>query len=215
MGKLFELNIGKYFFEKVSKHIRSKEDLVILLIESMKVFLIGDIITESDIKGKVMIKIDKMSRIIFEIENKYFSFNFPFGVGSRSDHESITFYDIDTRLDLNSKNLSIILSIFNEGVMKNNSLEDIYIELLYMEDIEYKEDILKVVKKLMLFESGYIRYDYDSEHADGHIHPLYHFDVYYSSNNSIKLGLRNELKIEEFVDLLDVKTNCYYIYKHD
>lgn len=216
MGKFFELKIGQYFFEKVSKPIRTKEDIVILLIESMKIFLIGDTMPVTDIKGKIIIKVDKMSRIVFEIENKYFSFNFPFNIENIYNDEHITFYDIDTGLYLNNKNLSLILRIFNEDRMKKDSLEDLYLELADIEDLEYMEDILNVVKKLMLFESGYIRYDYDPDptRVNKYTHPLYHFDVYYSSNNSIKLGLRNELKVEEFIDLLDIKTNCYYIYKN-
>lgn len=60
-------------------------------------------------------------------------------------------------------------------------------------------------------ETGYIRYDYDPDHENGTLHPLYHFDVNYSSKGTYKMGINKKMEKEDFVDLLDIKTKCHYI----
>lgn len=212
MGKVLELSIGESLFEKVIRPIRVKEDIVILLLETMKMFLVGDIINKTERKGKVLIKIDKMSRVIFETQDKYFSFHFPFSVEKGElDSKSIRFYDSNIGINLDSKTVSILLGIFYDEVMRNDSLEEIYYELSYVEGICEVEKIWKILRKLMLFESGYLRYDYDLEHENGDMHPLNHFDIYFSSGNSFKVGLNNKIAFEEFIDILDIQTECYYL----
>jgi len=48
-------------------------------------------------------------------------------------------------------------------------------------------------------------------HENGKMHPLYHLDVNYSSGASYKIGLYNELQIEEFKEILDITTDCLYL----
>lgn len=210
MAKTLKLNVGNYFLEKIKKPIRTKEDIIILLLETIKMFLVGNVICDNESNGKVIIKVDKMSRLIYEIENKCFSFNFPFSV----DNTEVTkFYDSVIGIDIDSKVISILLGIFNDEVIKNDSLEEIYYELAYIEGIPEIENIWRLVRKLMLFESGYLRYDYDLERADGKLHPLHHFDIYFSASNSFKVGLNDKVGIEEFMDILDLQTDCYYLDK--
>lgn len=212
MGKIFELNIGDSFFEKVIKAIRKKEDIIVLLLETIKMFLVGNIIEESEKKGRVILKIDKMSRMIFEIEDKYFSFNFPFFIEKRElNDEEIRIYDSTIGIELDSKTVSIILGIFNEKILRNDSLEDICIELAYTEEISEIDCIWKLLRKLLLFESGYLRYDYDPKYENGSIHPLNHFDIYFSSGNTFKIGMEDKMTMEYFIDILDLQTDCYYL----
>lgn len=60
-------------------------------------------------------------------------------------------------------------------------------------------------------EDGYIRYDYDPANEDGDIHPLYHFDINYSSAVTYKIGLNKPIKGNDFQDTLNIKTNCAYL----
>lgn len=210
MAKIIAVNVGESFLEKIIKPIRKKEDIIVLLLESIKVFLVGNIICDEDSKGKVVIRVDKMSRIIFEIKDKYFSFNFPFNV----EKGNLTkFYDSNIGIDIDSKVVSILLGIFNDEIIKNDSLEEIYYELAYIEGIPEIENVWRLVRKLMLFESGYLRYDCDLERANGTLHPIHHFDIYFSSGNSFKVGLDDKINIDEFIDILDIQTNCYYLGK--
>lgn len=60
-------------------------------------------------------------------------------------------------------------------------------------------------------EYGYVRYDYDQEHCNGNLHPLNHLDVNFSSNVQYKLGLENTINLDTFIDILDLKTDCYFL----
>ena len=84
-----------------------------------------------------------------------------------------------------------------------------------MSEEEYTEDEIdncfSLVMRLLSMELGYIRYDYDAEHENGTLHPLYHLDVNCSSKGTYKLGVNRKMKREDFIDLLDINTNCKYI----
>lgn len=69
----------------------------------------------------------------------------------------------------------------------------------------------KMILRLFTTELGYIRYDYDEIHQNGNLHPLNHLDINYSSKGSYKLGLKKRIEIEEFLDILDVQTECRYV----
>ena len=75
--KKLEIKMGEYFYEKVIKPVRTKQEIILLLLETLK--LINNM--EQDItqeKGKIVIYVDKMSRVFYQTENKAFSIYFPF-----------------------------------------------------------------------------------------------------------------------------------------
>ncbi len=92
MAKVLKLNMGKLLFEQVSRHIRKKEDIIILLLETMRMFLLGDIISDENRKGLVIIKKGKMSRVFYAIEGKCFSYQFPFNIEINTNNE-FKFYE--------------------------------------------------------------------------------------------------------------------------
>ena len=211
MEKLFEKPIQETFFKKVVKPIRRKEDIIILLLETIKIFLMKDFIEVTEEKGKVILKIDKMSRLIFQIENKYFSFNFPFNI--EKDKTSFRVYDSLLGIDIDNKFISTLISIFNQRVMTNSFLDDIYYELACEDNSINIDPIRILVERLSMFESGYLRYDYDTKHQKEHIHPINHLDVNYSDGSTFKLGFKDSITIDDFIDILDLKTNCHYLNK--
>lgn len=219
MGKKIEIKLEGLFLKNNVKIIRRKEDIIILLLKIMKLLLIKDY-SKDDIKGKVILKIDKMSRLIFETENKYFSFNFPFAIEIDELSDSIKIFDSILNVEIDEILISTLIGIFNRKLESDNSLEDIFYEFIYefgtftIDDVGFDADIIrKIVEKLSMFECGYLRYDYDIEHQDGYIHPINHIDVNYSGESTFKLGLKNKITIEEFIDILDLRTNCYHLNK--
>lgn len=213
MIKIFEIQIGDLFHKKVVKAIRRKEELIILLLESMKLLLIGNFLDILEPKGKLILKVDKMSRLIFQIENKYFSFNFPFSIDLDENNSIIRIYDPLVGIDLDSKLVSILISIFNQKINTNRCLDDIYYELACGDNILNIDDIWNVIERLAMFECGYLRYDYDEEYQNGHLHPLNHLDINYSVGSTFKIGFEDKVTLEDFVDILDLKTNCHYLHK--
>ncbi|UQZ25499.1 hypothetical protein [Actinobacillus pleuropneumoniae] len=64
---------------------------------------------------------------------------------------------------------------------------------------------------LLSFNDGYIRYDYDFEHENGSIHPLYHLDIFFSNYATFKIGLARRYQINDLLDLLDQEKSCKYL----
>ncbi len=86
-------------------------------------------------------------------------------------------------------------------------------EVIDMLEYEELESAWKIFKKLHNIEYGYIRYDYDEKRERGRLHPLNHLDVNFMNANQLKLGLYKKINIEEFIDIIDTTTECYYLSK--
>lgn len=95
-------------------------------------------------------------------------------------------------------------------------LIDVYSELLESFDISNSIDehnLWALFTSLYAYEPGYIRYDYDPENENGHVHPRYHLDINYSKRGTYKIGLWENMTIDSFTELLDLSTDCYYASK--
>ncbi|MCM1325825.1 MAG: hypothetical protein NC094_07685 [Bacteroidales bacterium] len=210
--KNIERKIGEFFCERMLKPIRSKQDIILLLLETLKL-VSGTEESVSNESGRVIIHVDKMSRIFYITKEKYFSLCFPFTLEKR-ENNSYRIYDNVTDLEITDQMISLLISILKKSRQLGESLEnmmDLIIESA--QDCGYLniDDIWKVLFKLWYMEDGYIRYDYDLKHENLKQHPLYHLDVNYSSGVTYKLGLKNSLHMNEFKDLLDVTTECMYL----
>lgn len=212
MSKRLKINMGDYLSNIASNIIRDKEDIILLQLEIIKALLIGDIISDEDKKGQVIIYINKMSRIFIDTEDKKISFNFPFNIEVKDEYLRI--YDSETGIVIDNAIVSILISFVKRKTIYNYTLDKLYDELSENESTQYGVDtIWAILKKLILCENGYIRYDYDTEYENGDYHPLHHFDVSYSSNSAFKIGLYNTINIDDFIDILDIQSECSYIHK--
>ena len=132
-----------------------------------------------------------MSRIIYELKNKIFSITFPFNISKTEEGYDI--YDSISEIKIDILVISKIINILNNFSSEN---EDIYEFLSQFDDGDNNEEVLdniwKIFKKVLFSESGYLRYDYDEEHENGNIHPLNHYDIYYTSRNTFKIGLNDK-----------------------
>lgn len=210
--KIVERKIGEFFYDRISKPVRNKQDSILLLLETLK--LIND--TENEIlneRGRIVIFIDKMSRVFYETDKKIFSLCFPFSLEGRpNDHFRI--YDSLTDLEISNQMISLLISIFRNDAKLGESLENVMDFIIESaEDYEYKNinDIWKLLFKLWYIEDGYIRYDYDPDRANGRKHPLYHLDVNYASGTTYKIGLNASLLMDDLKDILDLTTDCAYL----
>lgn len=199
------------YYDKTVKRIGRKEDIILLLLETMKIFLIDEIPRIHKSKGKVIIRIEKMSRVIFEFENKYFSFNFPFSIEDNSYGVITRIYDSASGINLDSKNISMLIRIFDEKLQANCIIEDAYYKLASEDGIDNLSEIRYLVEKLIFFESGYLRYDYDEDNENGYLHPIHHFDINFSGGGTFKVGLDDKISVDNFIDVLDLTTDCYYL----
>ena len=212
MGKEISYNMGKTIFEMASKPFRSKQEVILLLLYTIRTFDVeNDIPTNT--KFKVTISINKMNRIFYILENKIFSVQFPFYV--EVEGEKLTrIYDAKTGLDIDAILLSILIGIFEKTKNDNFSFEVFFDEVMYNENnlLNVNVDQLwEIVKFISTYDLGYLRYDYDKKHQNGLLHPINHLDICLDTAVAYKIGLEKPLNYEVFKDILDITTNCYFL----
>ena len=187
--------------------IRSKKDVVSLLMKSIKVILINDTIEKSRVKGNLTLIVSKMSRLFYFSENKFFSISFPFLV---VETEGVLEFSSKTVKIIDNKVTSDVISVISKS-----GFQDVECALEFVEPIVEIADLEPLfwpfILNLFMYEDGYIRYDYDEKYANGDLHPLNHYDIFYSSLSTFKVGLRNRLKADSMLDFLDSNSICHYI----
>lgn len=216
----------------VQSRIKSKAQIIQILITSMKIVL-TDFSTPDENIGQFSIKDEGIiKRIYFTIldkENKvmkHFSFIFPFSIIITEKTINFKLVNRDIMIDL------YILEILNT-LSKNNWFSDSnennydsftafehYIDLIgeFSPDQATEAEIWSVIQKLLTFEPGYLRYDYDLENFKDKVHPLHHLDVNYSEIGTFKLGLqdvRDRLEFNNFEDIVlngkSRQNHCYHL----
>ncbi|MCH9740954.1 MAG: hypothetical protein K0U38_08970, partial [Epsilonproteobacteria bacterium] len=158
--------------------------------------------------GKIILKIDKMNRLFFFTNKKYFSIVFPFFV--IKEEEDYLFSFKKNKIEIDSRLISQVISIIKCDEFKANCSLEFAQPICDYQD-ECDENFWEFLRELLLMEDGYIRYDYDAEHENGNLHPLNHYDLFYSSDATFKIGLNQELEEKDFLDLLDIKSDCKYL----
>ena len=192
-------------------------DLLRLLTKTVQLMSYSEIRDENDLSpsGKIVLYVDKMSRLFFCLQGKAFSFHFPFQV--RIDRESSTVsFTYNSSVVIDSIIGSLLVAVFSQEAFSDGRLEQIderikqEVDDNEWEGIDYSE-VCELVKYLLMVEAGYFRYDYDPHHANGVIHPENHIDVFYSSNCTIKLGLDEPISADWIIDMSNTLTGCKYL----
>lgn len=215
--KKFEFELSDLLYDKAMLPVRTKGDLLRLLAHTIKFLILHPAADPTKIveDKKLILYIDKMSRLFFCVKDKIFSFCFPFYVGVSPEDSSISISFKDY-FKFDSITSSLLLAILEQEDLFNGTLENVN-EKMLQEIIENEwenidlDGVCELVKHLMLFEPGYLRYDYDVEHKNGAMHPEHHLDIFFSSNGTMKLGLKNSVESEWFIDLVNILTECKYI----
>lgn len=198
--------------KKAKEAIRNKQHVIVLLLLTSKELLYANLNELPDNTNcKAHIYVDKMSRIFYILPHKIFTFQFPFIIRNHENTIKLSYHDIN----IDSIMTSFLLSIFLDDTILEKSLIDIIGQV--SDELNHNEwkldenECCELIKYLILFESGYLRYDEDFERNNGLIHPENHIDLYYSSNNNIKIGLGHSINEEWFIDLANIKTKCKFL----
>ncbi len=176
-------------------------------MEAIRYMLLNPNVNTEDIAGKIILKIDKMNRLFFFSSKKYFSIVFPFFSIKEGDNYIFSFRN---KIEIDSHLISQVISIIQCNEFKADCSLD-FVAPIYEYEEEYDENFWIFLRELLLMEDGYIRYDFDEEHKNGDLHPLNHYDIFYSSHATFKIGLDRVLEEDEFIDLLNTKTNCKFL----
>lgn len=215
------------FHNIVNSPIRNKEDIIKVLLFSLKNLLIKQNNEDED-KGEVRIIVDRSSRIYFvckevgELPTKYYSFVFPFFIQQDSEGEYVI--RCKTSLDvIDSELIDKLIVLLDKGWFSDNNINSDDIDKFacdYLDEIddycnvkgttyEEKSNIYishwSIIKVLLTFEPSYLRYDYDPEYENGESHPLNHLDIHYTSSGTFKLGFDSTVNIKDRLDFYTFK----------
>lgn len=205
--KRFEFHLARDQTEWIFRPIRTKLDVIVILMRIIKIMIAYKEPAPDQIAGHFTLIVDAMSRVVFVSEKKIYSINFPFRV--TGELGNFRFYNHFYQ-DINSKATSNILGFINEdGVFNYHDVLDFAAPIVGVCDAD--REIWALLRELLLWEEGYIRYDDDQKHEDGDRHPRYHLDVFYSSGATFKIGLRKAIEHPEFSDILDINTDCRFM----
>lgn len=216
--KEIKVNMTKKFLRLSTRAIRSKAQIIELLLETIPLLQYSEVVERPE-ENYILLRIDRMKRLFFVIENKIFSFNFPFSIDFGENGDTLRIYDSSTDIEISGLNYVTLTTAFKEIFMKNEDygvtdLDSEIMSILEKFDQEpNKDSIWQILKSLLTFEAGYLRYDYDEERENGDLHPLNHIDVNYSSGGTFKLGIKSSIVCTDFVDIVNVNTNSFYISK--
>lgn len=205
--KEYSFDIDQRQVSQLFSPIRDKRDVVRLLMKAIKIMLVDSPPKDSDVRGEVVLHVSKMSRIFFFSELRYFSICFPFsvseGVGSLE-------FSSGGVVDVDSKVTSDVLAFIDSE--ENFSVDCAYQFIEPVLDISLHEpNFWTLILKLLMLDDGYIRYDYDEKNENGLVHPRNHYDVFYSSNSTFKVGLKKKLEKKEMVDFVKLESDCHFI----
>ena len=144
--------------------IRSKKDLLELLVKSIKIMLTPLEVPPEYRAGEMTLLIQKMSRLIFRSENKMFSVAFPFLC---TEQDGQLLFHSHEHPSIDSKTTSDILSILNAPNLLTTS------DVLSFADpictaCDIDSHIWNLFREMLLTEGGYVRYDDDVAREDGH-----------------------------------------------
>ncbi|EON3036939.1 hypothetical protein ACNG34_000479 [Enterococcus faecium] len=219
-----EVAYNDHIKRKINTRLDSKVALINLVIEVSKFMLIKNNMPYCDCGT---IYFESLSRRVFFSEPnpktgevRHFSFQFPFRITEEDNQIRLTTYKTD--ISIESTHLQVLQSILNEGAFTENSLK-YGISLGLAELIEetlremnlgtyFIDDINSLILDLLLFEPSYMRFDEHKSGEKGKIHPLYHFDIFYSQFTTLKIGYNSRMSYKNFKELLNrEEKECLYL----
>ncbi|MDC9726079.1 MAG: hypothetical protein PSN44_09240 [Gammaproteobacteria bacterium] len=205
--KRYSFSINDWFARILFKPIRNKQDVIKVLMSTIKFMTVNYQVKPEHCCGEIILLVSKMSRIFFITENKYFSINFPFTVEDNNDELNFLF---NGDCEIDSQITSEIIGLVGREDCITSSC---VIEFADQVDTLAAQipELWPLLIRLLTFEDGYIRYDDDAEHENGLIHPKNHYDVFYSSNTSFKIGLRDSVSTDSLIDMLSPDSACHFL----
>lgn len=204
--KVFEFPVDAYQAEWMLSAVRSKRDLISLLMRTIKIMLLP-VLPNPEVAGKFILRVDKMSRLFYIFDSKIFSINFPYVV---AEIDGLLEFRSIHHAKINSAVTSNVLSVLEMGHAFDNR-EILHFAEPILDICQYDEDFWSLLRDLLMYEDGYIRFDHDEVRANGHLHPVDHLDIFYSSGSTFKVGVHSNISHDHLRDLLDLNTDCHFL----
>ena len=215
MRKELTFTMSQQIIDMASKPLRKREDAILLLLYTIRMFDLDK--SELNIHNEsIRISINKMNRIFYLLKGKMFSMQFPFRIENNDIQNGIRIYDSVTGILINATTLSFLIGLFEQINRSETDFEKVFEIMMETEqnDDEFTmEQMWTLFSYLLKYDLGYIRYDIDPEHENGKLHPLYHLDICLDNSATYKIGLNQEIRFDNFKDILYTTTESWYIYR--
>lgn len=205
--KRFDFELDRFQLDRITVAVRRKTDVISIWMNALKILSTYDEPNPADRAGLLTLVVGKMSRVFITSDRGSFSVAFPFTVSSLEGGLKFgsRYYPI-----IDNKVTSDILALLGpHDVLNARTIEGFFDPIADLS--EHDHDTWLLFLDLILADDGYLRLDHDPDNEDGHFHPLDHIDIFYSQRTTFKVGLDRKHTITEFVDLLDIKTECRYL----
>lgn len=210
--KIEQAYIGLFF---PPNRIKQKIQTLQILFETVRYLGYLEPAESVSTDDKIVLLKDKMSRVFFVTNGKYYSLNFPFFISEDSVYLKFSYRNM---FDIDSEIISYFLAVLNDSRFKSNYSLDFIEPISEIE--ENNENIWQLLREMLLIEDGYLRFDNDPVEAKSslakgfpHRHPENHIDIFYDSDNSFKLGFENRIKCDDFIECINVNVDCHYLRK--
>lgn len=213
MAKELTFKMSKQIIDLSIKPLRTREEAVLLLLYTIRMFDISNYLTEER-SEEIKLSINKMNRIFYVLEGKMFSMQFPFCIDDNNEPNKVIIYHNITGTVINSMVLSFLIEAFEQMTQKEMDFETVFEIIMETEIINDEfttKEMWLLISHLLKYDLGYIRYDIDPEHENGKMHPLNHLDICFDNSATYKIGLSNKIEFEDFKNILDITTDCWYL----
>lgn len=199
----FEMMGNLYHLAFPDELLKNRRDLLVILLEACRFMMQNPNVNHAD--NLLMLVVNDMNRLFFCTAKKMYSISFPFSTECYPTiHFNLNGIDIDSSM------ISNLCSFLNSTEFDANSSFDFVAPIMEQEENDSSNDFWIVLKHLLSYEIGYVRYDDD---LNGFItasnagipkrHPRYHYDVNLSQQAAFNIGLDKQLTPDKFVDFLD------------
>lgn len=216
MSKQYQFKISegvlKIFFPEY--RVKEKTSIIQILLEATRYMLSNEFSSKVYEPNKLVLVIDKMSRLFFVTKDKMYSIVFPFTVSEYDKYLSFSFPEI---IDVDAQVISNVITVLRDDLFNSKCSVD-FSEPIYAMENDFNENFWLLLKELLISEDGYIRYDKDQKGYDEavkkgfkHRHPINHFDIFYTSKSTFKVGFDKDIFIDEFIDSVNINTDCKFL----
>lgn len=202
--------MSTFFFKDIPLHFEKKllavrDSLdnfwnILAIIEAINSFPSTQV--DNDEQGfDIAIYTKDSNRFLVKKTDGYFSMANPFQI--IVSNETISFNCDQAEEIVSGRFIAIMRNAIETARSRYFSHDDIALslannfELSVDEAISYTDSFCSLISS----EHGYFRFDDDSENENAHIHPRYHFDIFYKESASLKIGYKRKAGTDCFLSL--------------
>lgn len=162
----------------------------------------------------VAIFTEDFHRFVVKKADGYFSMSIPFQVLVEDGHISFNCDLLEQAVS--GRFISIMRNAIQTVDGNLHSHEEVIFSINENFNADYEEATAyyDTFAALISEDHGYFRFDDDESNEDGHVHPRYHFDIFYKNNSSLKIGYDRQAGVDCLVTLADKVSPKKYLLDH-